>query len=61
MVPELLRCQEGYEHDQQHVNNVTRVAISESEDFKRREVAVRHRISKIFSLSFSNIFPLSFS
>jgi hypothetical protein len=33
MVPEVLRCQEGQEHDQQHVNNVTRVAISESEDF----------------------------
>ena len=24
-----------FEHDRQHVNNVTRVAISESEDFKR--------------------------
>ncbi len=35
MVPELLRCQEDFEHDRQHVNNVTRVAISESEDFER--------------------------
>ncbi len=35
MVPELLRCQEDYEHDRQHVNNVTRVATSESEDFER--------------------------
>ena len=26
---------EDFEHDRQHVNNVTRVAISESEDFKR--------------------------
>ncbi len=33
MVPELLRCQEGQEHDRQHVNNVSGVAISESEDF----------------------------
>ena len=35
MVPELLRCQKNFEHDRQHVNNVTRVAISESEDFER--------------------------
>ncbi len=42
MVPELLRCQEDYEHDRQHVNNVTRVAISESEDFEHLEVTVRH-------------------
>ena len=35
MVPELLRCQEDYEHDRQHVNNVTRVAIGKSEDFER--------------------------
>jgi hypothetical protein len=25
----------NFEHDRQHVNNVTRVAISESEDFER--------------------------
>jgi hypothetical protein len=35
MVPELLRCQKNFEHDRQHVNNVTRVSISESEDFER--------------------------
>ena len=53
----------NFEHDRQHVNNVTRVAISESEDVERWEVAVRHRNSKKnFSLWASAIFfSLSFS
>ncbi len=42
-----------------NVNNVTRAVITESEDFEHQEETVRHRNSKLFSLSFSNIF-LSF-
>ena len=49
----------NFEHERQHVNNVTRAVISESEDFEHQEETVRHRNSKLFSLSFSNIF-LSF-
>ena len=51
MVPELLRCQ--------HVNNVTRAVISESEDFEHYKKPSDTETRKNFSLSFSNIF-LSF-
>ena len=40
----------NFEHERQHVNNVTRAVISEPEDFERQEETVRHRNpKKLFS------------
>jgi len=43
MVPELLRCQ------RQHVNNVTRAVISESEDFERQKKPSNTETRTLFS------------
>ena len=51
----------NFEHVRQHVNNATRVAISESENFERQEVTVRHRNPNTFLWASTIFFSLSFS